>query len=142
MVQVHEGVLDSLGSSNLQATLAPPSPCPRENPDEDGDIQNTRSRRKRKARDIGDLSQCLCGETVSPAQIHTGTEIAQCKTAGCETKWVSTFSNRNWTKTIQYHLTYLQYHLACIGMEQVPKTWTCTSCISSGMGRAGKYRRY
>ena len=46
------------------------------------------SRRKCKARSIGNLSQCLCGSSVSVAQIEAGIEVAQCKTAGCETKWV------------------------------------------------------
>ena len=44
--------------------------------------------RKCKACDVGDLSQCLCGETVSVAQIDAGTEVAQCKKAGCEMGWV------------------------------------------------------
>jgi hypothetical protein len=34
-----------------------------------------------------------------------------------------------------------QYHLACIDMEQVSKTWICMSCMSSGLARGGKHSR-
>jgi hypothetical protein len=46
--------------------------------------------RKHKACDVGDLSQCLCGETVSVAQIDISTDVAQYKKAGCETGQVKT----------------------------------------------------
>ena len=29
-----------------------------------------------------------------------------------------------------------KYHLACVELEQVPKNWTRTSCMSSGTGEA------
>ena len=44
-------------------------------------------RRKHKARDMGDLSQCLCGDVVSQSQIGS-IEVVQCKKVGCETGWV------------------------------------------------------
>jgi len=43
------------------------------------------SGRKRKARDMGNLSQCLCGDTVSLTQIEASAiEVVQCKKA----EWV------------------------------------------------------
>jgi len=29
-----------------------------------------------------------------------------------------------------------KYHLACVELEQVPKNWTHTSCMSSGLAKA------
>jgi hypothetical protein len=50
-----------------------------------------RPRTKRKAIDLGNLLQCLCGQPVSTAQIQAGSDVAQCKKAGCETEWVCFF---------------------------------------------------
>ena len=48
------------------------------------DIYSVRSRRKRKARDMADISQCLCGDIVSPVQIGAGIEVAQAKRQGAK----------------------------------------------------------
>lgn len=47
----------------------------------------TRPQRKRKVLDVGNLSQCLCGNTVFREQTTNG-EAVQCKRSGCETEWV------------------------------------------------------
>jgi len=53
------------------------------------DKNTSRSGRKRKARNMGNLSQCLCEDTVSLTQIEASAiEVVQCKKAGCETEWV------------------------------------------------------
>lgn len=66
--------------------------------EEDIPICSTRSCRKFKAHDMVDLSQCLCGDTVSSAQIDACVDVAQCKKAGCETGWVSAdISQSCWT---------------------------------------------
>jgi len=48
------------------------------------DIYSVRSRRKRKARDMSDISQCLCGDIVSPVQIGAGIGVAQAKEQGAK----------------------------------------------------------
>jgi hypothetical protein len=61
--------------------------------------------RKRKARDVGDLSQCLCGIAVSNAG-HT--DAIQCRRPGCETKWVNKLNKFSClTLTIFLHSTIL-----------------------------------
>jgi len=53
------------------------------------DKNTSRSDWKRKACDMGNLSQCLCEDTVSLTQIEASAiEVVQCKKAGCETEWV------------------------------------------------------
>lgn len=43
-----------------------------------------RGKRQRKARDIGDLTQCLCGDSVS----KSSADAIKCNRNGCETGWV------------------------------------------------------
>ncbi|KAJ7814764.1 hypothetical protein B0H14DRAFT_3746965 [Mycena olivaceomarginata] len=66
-----------------------------------------RGKRKRKARNFGDLKDCLCG---IPASGSDGDAI-ECNRNGCETGW---------------------YHLLCVGMESAVTYWTCGACASSG----------
>ena len=39
-----------------------------------------------------------------------------------------------------YNTNLLQYYLECVGLEIVPRGWTCETCISDGPGSAGKRR--
>ena len=105
--------------------------------DDNDDEPPIRSRRKRKIVDVGSLSQCLCGQTVSIAQIETGQDVAQCRKAGCETEWVS---SRN-TGLLAAWLNVVQYHLQCVEMELVPRNWVCVSCLSSRPARVWKRTR-
>ena len=52
---------------------------------------STHTQRKGKVRDVGDLSQCLCGLAFTAAQM--GNKAIQCRKPGCKTEWVSKF---NW----------------------------------------------
>jgi hypothetical protein len=61
-------------------------------PDEDttlADPPPARSGRKRKAKDLQAISDCLCGEPVTKDEISQATCVIQCKKPGCETLWVS-----------------------------------------------------
>ncbi|KAF9455979.1 hypothetical protein BDZ94DRAFT_1302808 [Collybia nuda] len=78
----------------------------------------TRLQRKRKVLDVGNLSQCLCGNTVFREQTTNG-EAVRCKRSGCETEW---------------------YHLICIELEMAPRNWICDACMASGEARGGKRR--
>ncbi|GLB44010.1 putative zinc finger [Lyophyllum shimeji] len=78
--------------------------------------ENPRPRRKRKARDIGNLRQCLCGVTVEKSS-----DTIECRRAGCETGI---------------------YHLTCVELEQAPRNWICDACSSSsGVGKGAKAAR-
>lgn len=52
----------------------------------------TRSGRVRCARDFAMLSICTCGESITDEEVAAHQGIIQCKKAGCETKWVSTYT--------------------------------------------------
>ncbi|KAF8056026.1 hypothetical protein FPV67DRAFT_686987 [Lyophyllum atratum] len=99
------------GRPNTRVEL---DPAPTENAHEAG----LPPRRKRKVRDVGDLSQCLCGETVSAEQ-RAGGAAVECRREACETKW---------------------YHLACTMLEIMPRSYICEACEYSGPARGGKRR--
>ncbi|KAJ7249334.1 hypothetical protein C8J57DRAFT_1475255, partial [Mycena rebaudengoi] len=61
---------------------------------------------KRKARDIGDLSQCLCGNSISSSDSNA----VKCNRNGCETGW---------------------YCLPCTGLHFAVQNWTCLAYASS-----------
>ncbi|KAJ7238011.1 hypothetical protein C8J57DRAFT_1478783 [Mycena rebaudengoi] len=79
-----------------------------------------RGKRKRKARDIGDLSQCLCGNSISSSDSNA----VKCNRNGCETGW---------------------YCLPCTGLHFAVQNWTCLACASSAstsrLPRASKRAR-
>lgn len=77
------------GSSTGLMDDTPPSPCETIVAPDLEDRGIGRSRRKRKARDVGNLSQCLCGLTLSQAEVADSIDAIQCKRTGCETGWVS-----------------------------------------------------
>lgn len=54
------------------------------------DAPKTRSGRIRRTRDLGNTSECTCGNVVSPEEISAAVGVIECKRAnrGCETKWV------------------------------------------------------
>jgi len=57
------------------------------------DAPPTRRGRIRKTRDMGELTVCICGSTVSAAdRTATSTVALQCGYLGCEVGWVSLFS--------------------------------------------------
>ncbi|PPQ95002.1 hypothetical protein CVT25_000252 [Psilocybe cyanescens] len=62
---------------------------------------------------VNELNDCLCRKVVQPLEDN----VLICKQAGCETG---------------------QYHLGCIGLEQLPPNWVCAACEVSGRGRGGK----
>ncbi|KAH8987059.1 hypothetical protein EDB92DRAFT_2105138 [Lactarius akahatsu] len=66
--------------------------------------------RKRKLRNMCDVSACLCGKSATPSAVQTaGDEVVCCRVVGCETKW---------------------YHTTCVGLSFSPKNWTCEVCQS------------
>ncbi|KAI9433400.1 hypothetical protein H4582DRAFT_1819930 [Lactarius indigo] len=75
-----------------------------------GGAQMSSFGRKRKLRNMCDVSACLCGNSAAPsAGQAAGGEVVCCRVAGCETKW---------------------YHIACVGLSFSPKSWTCEVCQS------------
>jgi len=103
------------------------------------DKNRSRSGRKRKSCDMGNLSQCLCEDTVSLTQIEASAiKVVQCKKVQSRLRngMGNAFKLTAEDGPHSQKQFDLQYHLACIGMEQVPRNWTCPSCISSGVGRA------
>lgn len=88
-----------------------------------------RPRRKRKARtfELGDLSQCLCGNPVSEEDTANPRMAVKCKKTGCETVWVS-------VQDLHYNqppIKLLQYHTLCIGLELAPRGWVCRACTDN-----------
>ncbi|KAI0258005.1 hypothetical protein BC834DRAFT_915424, partial [Gloeopeniophorella convolvens] len=77
------------------------------------DAPPTRSGRKRKARDLSSLFECLCGDVVEPGE----KKVIECTSPGCQTRW---------------------YHLECAQLEQFEKGWVCTPC---GDEKARKTKR-
>lgn len=78
--------------SSIPMDDTPPSPCKTITAPDDPDLEDRgirRSRRKRKARSMGNLSQCLCGLTLSQVEVADSVDVIQCKRTGCETGWVS-----------------------------------------------------
>ncbi|KAJ7183864.1 hypothetical protein C8R46DRAFT_1186739 [Mycena filopes] len=78
-------------------------------------VEMGRGKRKRKTVDVGNLSQCLCGNSVAknePGKI-------KCNRNDCETKW---------------------YHLLCVDMDSAVSGshWTCEACASSASGSRPK----
>ncbi|KAH9002520.1 hypothetical protein EDB84DRAFT_1447727, partial [Lactarius hengduanensis] len=66
--------------------------------------------RKRKLRNMCDVSACLCGNSAALSAAQTaGDEVVCCRVVGCETKW---------------------YHTTCVGLSFSPKNWTCEVCQS------------
>ena len=49
------------------------------------DFEPMRAGRKRKAKDMSELTLCFCGERVKPGDVGS----IQCQKAGCATVWVS-----------------------------------------------------
>ena len=45
-----------------------------------------------------------------------------------------------YVQTLEAWLTVqcCQYHLGCVGLEQLPQNWVCAACEVSGRGRGGK----
>ena len=88
---------DNMGLIDRTMTNTPsetPAMGPDDNilPNEDAtsaDLPPTRSGRKRKAKDLQAISDCLCGEAVTEDEISQATCVIQCKKPGCETLWVS-----------------------------------------------------
>ncbi|KAJ7671994.1 hypothetical protein B0H17DRAFT_1335340 [Mycena rosella] len=81
---------------------------------------SSRSGRKRVAKDVGDLSLCICGDSAVPIDSKSTGDVAYCKIEGCETKW---------------------YHLDCLNLESVTDPWVCDACVHSGSARGPKRRR-
>ncbi|KAJ7654334.1 hypothetical protein B0H17DRAFT_1186207 [Mycena rosella] len=75
---------------------------------------SSRSGRKRVAKDVGDLSLCICGDSAVPIDSKSTGDVAHCKIEGCETKW---------------------YHLDCLNLESVTDTWVCDACVHLGSAR-------
>ena len=48
--------------------------------------------RKRKLRDMHDISACLCGKSAVPSIDNKSAGAVCCRVTGCETKWVSNLS--------------------------------------------------
>ncbi|KAH9032479.1 hypothetical protein EDB85DRAFT_2145593 [Lactarius pseudohatsudake] len=72
--------------------------------------------RKRKLRNMQDISVCLCGNPAAPSagrMDDSPDKVVCCRTAGCETKW---------------------YHLACVGLSSPPRSWICEVCLSDAEG--------
>ncbi|KAH9003694.1 hypothetical protein EDB86DRAFT_2798425 [Lactarius hatsudake] len=65
--------------------------------------------RKRKLRNMHDISECLCGKSAAPSAGNRREDVICCRIAGCETKW---------------------YHLSCVGLLSSAKGWTCEVCLS------------
>ncbi|KAJ7836789.1 hypothetical protein B0H14DRAFT_3460513 [Mycena olivaceomarginata] len=78
-------------------------------PDSPPIVQLGHGRRKGTIRDVGDLSQGLCGKSVSKDE----TDKVKRNRHSCETKW---------------------YHLLCVDMESAITHWTCEACASSASG--------
>jgi hypothetical protein len=83
--------------------------------------------RKRRLRDMHDISACLCGNSAAPsANKNSAADLVCCRIAGCETKWVSNPMS-NLFRTLNMKP---QYHLTCVGLLSSPKAWTCEVCLS------------
>ncbi|KAH9005732.1 hypothetical protein EDB86DRAFT_2795608 [Lactarius hatsudake] len=81
------------------------------------DAQVSSFGRKRKLRNMHDISACLCGRSAAPSAGRKADDSDSlcCRVAGCETKW---------------------YHLTCVGLSSPPRNWTCEVCLSdAGMLR-------
>ncbi|KAH8989846.1 hypothetical protein EDB83DRAFT_2480927 [Lactarius deliciosus] len=88
--------------------------CPSGTEDDGGGLlrgaQMSSFGRKRKLRNMCDVSACLCGKSAAPSAVQTtGDEVVCCRVVGCETKW---------------------YHTTCVGLSFSPKNWTCEVCQS------------
>jgi len=59
------------------------------------DAQPTRAGRVRKTRDMAEITACICGDVVSPAERNTKTAV-QCGYRGCETSWASSMFSNTW----------------------------------------------
>lgn len=38
------------------------------------------------------LSECICGEHVTDAEVAKAEDVVRCKASGCETQWVSEYA--------------------------------------------------
>jgi hypothetical protein len=69
------------------------------------DAQMSSFGRKRKIRNMAEVSACLCGQSAAPkvdAGSDIGSDVVSCRIPGCKTKWVSHNSSHRLIKYKPY----------------------------------------